>query len=88
MYVLIWYVNWQNEVIKPTVNGMLNIMKACLKAKTVPRLVFTSSAGTVTAEEHRKSVYDESNWSDIDFCRKVKMTGWVSTQQRTYRNAS
>ncbi|CAL8150956.1 unnamed protein product [Prunus armeniaca] len=30
-----------------------HIMKACLKAKTVGRLVFTSSAGTVNVEEHQ-----------------------------------
>lgn len=47
----------QNEVIKPTVNGVLGIMKACDKAKTVRRIVFTSSAGTVNVEEHEKDVY-------------------------------
>lgn len=74
---------WQNEVIKPTINGVLDIMKACLKAKTVRRLVFTASAGSVNVEETQKPVYNESNWSDVEFCRRVKMTGWVST---TYTN--
>lgn len=69
----------QNEVIKPTIDGLLGIMKACVKAKTVRKLVFTSSAGTVNVEEHQKSVYDESCWSDVEFCRAKKMTGWVST---------
>lgn len=69
---------WQNEVIKPTIAGLLSIMKACVKAKsTVRRLVFTSSAGTVNIEEHKKSVYDETCWSDVDYCRTAKMTGWV-----------
>lgn len=68
----------QNEVIRPTINGMLSIMKACKNAKTVRRLVFTSSAGTLDVEEHRKPVYDETSWSDLDFVRSVKMTGWVS----------
>jgi nucleoside-diphosphate-sugar epimerase len=70
----------QNEVIKPTINGLLGIMKACVKAKTVRRLVFTSSAGTVNVEEHQKPVYDESCWSDVEFCRTKKMTGWVRQQ--------
>lgn len=74
--------NWvcwnQNEVIKPTVNGVLGIMKACDKAKTVRRIVFTSSAGTVNVEEHQKNVYDENDWSDLDFIMSKKMTGWVS----------
>ncbi|KAF3774739.1 Dihydroflavonol-4-reductase [Nymphaea thermarum] len=34
------------EVIKPAVNGMLNIMRSCLKARTLRCVVFTSSAGT------------------------------------------
>ncbi|KAK7280678.1 hypothetical protein RJT34_25745 [Clitoria ternatea] len=68
----------QNEVIKPTINGLIDIMKSCLKAKTVQRLVFTSSAGTVNVTEHQKPMYDETCWSDVDFCRRVKMTGWVS----------
>jgi len=67
----------QNEVIKPTVNGMLGIMKACVKAKTVRRFVFTSSAGTVNVEEHQKNVYDENDWSDLEFIMSKKMTGWV-----------
>lgn len=53
-------------------------MKACDKAKTVRRIVFTSSAGTVNVEEHQKNVYDENDWSDLDFIMSKKMTGWVS----------
>nr|AHW45706.1 mutant dihydroflavonol 4-reductase [Allium cepa] len=67
----------ENEVIKPAVNGMLSIMKSCKKAGTVKRVIFTSSAGTVNVEEHQKPEYDENSWSDIDFCRRVKMTGWM-----------
>ncbi|XP_028798941.1 dihydroflavonol 4-reductase-like [Neltuma alba] len=67
----------ENEVIKPTVNGLLDIMKACVKAKTVRRLIFTSSAGAVDISEHQKSVYDETCWSNVEFCRREKMTGWM-----------
>ncbi|XP_021831566.1 bifunctional dihydroflavonol 4-reductase/flavanone 4-reductase [Prunus avium] len=73
----------ENEVIKPTINGVLDIMKACLKAKTVRRLVFTSSAGTVNVEEHQRPSYDETNWSDVEFCRSVKMTGWMYFVSKT-----
>lgn len=64
-------------MIKPTVNGVLGIMKACDKAKTVRRIIFTSSAGTVNVEEHCKNVYDENDWSDLEFIISKKMTGWV-----------
>lgn len=75
----------QNEVIKPTVNGVLGIMKACDKAKTVRRIVFTSSAGTVNVEEHQKNVYDENDWSDLDFIMSKKMTGWVYILRIIYK---
>lgn len=67
----------ENEVIKPTVDGVLSIMKSCKKAGTVKRVIFTSSAGTVNVQEQLQPVYDESSWSDIEFCRRVKMTGWM-----------
>nr|AOV62763.1 dihydroflavonol reductase 1 [Morus alba] len=72
----------ENEIIKPTIAGMLDIMKACLDAK-VKRLVFTSSAGTVDAGPRGKSFYDESCWSDIEFCRTVKMTAWMYFVSKT-----
>lgn len=64
-------------MIKPTIDGMLNVLRSCLRAKTVRRVVFTSSAGTVAIQETHKSIYDENSWSDVDFCRAKKMTGWV-----------
>uniref|UniRef100_A0A2C9TZY6 Flavanone 4-reductase n=1 Tax=Manihot esculenta TaxID=3983 RepID=A0A2C9TZY6_MANES len=73
----------ENEVIKPTINGVLDIMKACAKAETVRRIVFTSSAGTVDVEEHKKPVYDENCWSDLEFVQAVKMTGWMYFVSKT-----
>ncbi|XP_030950552.1 dihydroflavonol 4-reductase-like [Quercus lobata] len=67
----------ENEVIKPTINGMLSIMKACVNAKTVRKLAFTSSAAAVRFGEHEKPVYDENCWTDVEFCRNKKMTGWM-----------
>ncbi|XAR73848.1 Dihydrokaempferol 4-reductase [Bertholletia excelsa] len=67
----------ENEVIRPTINGVLSIIRSCAKAKTVKRLVFTSSAGTVDVREHPLTVYDETNWSDLDFIYSKKMTGWM-----------
>nr|BAH98155.1 dihydroflavonol 4-reductase [Tulipa gesneriana] len=73
----------ENEVIKPTVNGVLSIMKSCKKAGTVKRVIFTSSAGTVNVQEEQMPEYDEDSWSDIDFCRRVKMTGWMYFVSKT-----
>ncbi|XP_027329538.1 dihydroflavonol 4-reductase-like [Abrus precatorius] len=73
----------ENEMIKPTINGVINIMKACLKAKSVRRLIFTSSAGTINVTEEVKPLLDETNWSDVEFCRRVKMTGWMYFVSKT-----
>ncbi|KAF7829647.1 dihydroflavonol 4-reducatase 2 [Senna tora] len=72
----------ENEVIKPAIGGVLEILKACEKAK-VRRLVFTSSAGTVSVQEHPKAVYDETCWTDTLFCRTLKMTGWMYFVSKT-----
>ncbi|KAJ3695291.1 hypothetical protein LUZ60_000668 [Juncus effusus] len=73
----------ENEVIKPTIEGLLDILKSCKDAGTVKRVVFTSSAGTVNVEEIQKPVYDETCWTDVEFCRRVKMTGWMYFVSKT-----
>ncbi|XP_072972838.1 dihydroflavonol 4-reductase [Typha angustifolia] len=73
----------ENEVIRPTIKGMLSIMKSCKEAGTVKRVVFTSSAGTVNIVEKQQPVYDENSWTDVEFCRRVKMTGWMYFVSKT-----
>jgi bifunctional dihydroflavonol 4-reductase/flavanone 4-reductase len=76
----------ENEIIKPTVNGVLNVLKSCAKAESVKRVVFTSSAGTVNFTEDFQTpgkVFDESCWTNVDLCRKVKMTGWMYFVSKT-----
>nr|BAJ08042.1 dihydroflavonol 4-reductase [Cyclamen graecum] len=73
----------ENEVIKPTINGVLSIISSCVKAKIVKKLVFTSSAGTVDVCEHGKPEYNESDWSDLEFINKIKMTGWMYFVSKT-----
>ncbi|KAK9284769.1 hypothetical protein L1049_023946 [Liquidambar formosana] len=73
----------ENEVIKPTINGVLSIIKSCTKAKTVRRLIFTSSAGTVNVGGQQLLEYDESCWSDVDMIREKKMTGWMYFASKT-----
>lgn len=67
----------ENEVIKPTVNGVLNIMRSCCKAKSVKRLIYTSTTGTVAVQRHPQPEFNESFWTDIDFCKDQKMTAWM-----------
>ncbi|PSR99660.1 Dihydroflavonol 4-reductase [Actinidia chinensis var. chinensis] len=73
----------ESEVIKPTVNGVLNIMRSCSKAESVKRLIYTSTTGTISRQQHPQSEYDESFWTDIDFCRAQKMAGWMYLVAKT-----
>nr|AIZ74402.1 dihydroflavonol 4-reductase [Anthurium andraeanum] len=74
----------ESEMIKPTIEGMLNVLRSCARASsTVRRVVFTSSAGTVSIHEGRRHLYDETSWSDVDFCRAKKMTGWMYFVSKT-----
>ena len=70
----------QEEIESTTLNGILRIMRSCSKAKTVKRLVYTSTAGTITVQPQPPvSEFTEDLWSDIDLCYQHKMYGWVIT---------
>ncbi|GKV20441.1 hypothetical protein SLEP1_g30565 [Rubroshorea leprosula] len=60
-----------------TINGTLGILKACLKAKTVRRVVYTSSASAIFGNDkwNEVAVMDESFWSDVDFIKKYRSSG-------------
>ena len=62
----------EDEVIKPAVEGTLNVLRACHATGGVKRVVLTSSCMAVSAGvpgEH--AVYTEADWTDPE---KVKMT--------------
>lgn len=57
-------------MIKPAIQGVENVLKACAKAKTVKRVILTSSAAAVTInnQDGIGLVMDEKHWTDVDFC--------------------
>ncbi|XP_031269640.1 vestitone reductase-like [Pistacia vera] len=61
----------EEVVTKRAINGTIGILKACLKAKTVKRVVYTSSASAVVFNEKNVDIMDETFWSDVDFIRKT-----------------
>ncbi|XVF73410.1 hypothetical protein PTKIN_Ptkin12aG0199600 [Pterospermum kingtungense] len=60
-------------VTKRAVEGLLGILKASLKSKTVKRVVYTSTGGAILYNNKGLSVNDESIWSDLDVCRSNKL---------------
>ncbi|GMP42979.1 hypothetical protein CsSME_00012529 [Camellia sinensis var. sinensis] len=61
--------------VQRAINGTLGILKACLDSKTVKRVVYTSSASTVLFNDKGLDVLDESDWSDLDYIRSLKIYG-------------
>lgn len=55
----------ENELIKPAVEGTLNVLKAAFEAK-VKRVVVTSSTATIGNFGQTNTIYSEKDWADPD----------------------
>ncbi|OMO80529.1 NAD-dependent epimerase/dehydratase [Corchorus capsularis] len=71
----------RSNIIEPAIKGVENLLKACLRSKSVKRVIFTSSISTITAKDHSngnwRSVVDESCQTTIDHVLNAKASGWV-----------
>ncbi|KAL8500849.1 hypothetical protein ACS0TY_020437 [Phlomoides rotata] len=66
----------QAELIKPAVEGTLNVLRSCSKVPSLRRVVVTSSIAAVTMNRNPKGpdvVVDETWFSDPAFCEENKM---------------
>lgn len=75
----------ENDMIKPAIQGVLNVLKACAKAKTVKRVVLTSSAAAVSINNLQETglVMDEKNWTDVEFLSSAKPPTWGYPASKT-----
>jgi nucleoside-diphosphate-sugar epimerase len=71
----------QTGVIQAAVNGTLDILRACTKAKSVRRVIYTSSitaASPLKDKGEFRDFVDESCWTNVDLIRREKPLFWVN----------
>ncbi|XP_020674636.1 putative anthocyanidin reductase isoform X2 [Dendrobium catenatum] len=67
-------------MMEAAVKGTINVLQACLRSKSVKRVVFTSSISTISAKKEEggwRSLVDESSVNPIDVVLKTKPYGWI-----------
>ncbi|XP_058072925.1 anthocyanidin reductase ((2S)-flavan-3-ol-forming)-like isoform X2 [Magnolia sinica] len=69
----------ENDMIKPAINGTLEILKSCVKAKTAKRVVYTSSVAAVARKKLTGTghLLDEESWSDVEYLTSEKPLSWL-----------
>ncbi|KAF8414062.1 hypothetical protein HHK36_002061 [Tetracentron sinense] len=70
----------QLNILDPAIKGTLNLLKACSRAKSVKRVVYTSSISTITAKDNTekwRTMVDESCQVHVDHVWSMKASGWV-----------
>jgi len=82
MFILTTY-GVQTELIELGVQGTLNVMRSCVKAGTVKRVVLTSSTAAVSSRplEGNGNVLGEDSWSDVDYLTAKRTGLWVGTSR-------
>uniref|UniRef100_A0AAU2B5J3 Cinnamyl alcohol dehydrogenase CAD2 n=1 Tax=Conocephalum conicum TaxID=41839 RepID=A0AAU2B5J3_CONCI len=63
------------QLLSPAIKGTLSVLESAEKAKSVKRVVLTSSTASVGYNYNKKTpdtVVDESWWSDPEFCKEIK----------------
>ncbi|KAK1604370.1 hypothetical protein QYE76_028043 [Lolium multiflorum] len=67
----------RSQVLEPATRGTINVLRSCVRAGTVRRVVFTSSVSTLSSAAGTEAVVDESCLRDLDDVWDTKPIGWV-----------
>ena len=70
----------RSQVLEPATRGTINVLRSCVRAGIVRRVVFTSSVSTLSsaaAAGAEEAVVDESCLRDLDDVWATKPIGWV-----------
>ncbi|KAK7466785.1 hypothetical protein BaRGS_00037101 [Batillaria attramentaria] len=54
----------EDELIKPAVEGTLNVLRACAKVPSIKRVVVTSSCAAMIFATHTRAPLSEKDWTD------------------------
>ncbi|ONK81461.1 uncharacterized protein A4U43_C01F29330 [Asparagus officinalis] len=67
--------NIQETMIKPAIKGTVNLLNSCAKARSVKRVVLTSSCSAVRYHKDAAAIspLNESHWSDVEYCKKYDL---------------
>ncbi|KAL6004828.1 hypothetical protein ACLOJK_005384 [Asimina triloba] len=76
-------------VVKPALDGLRGILRACEESKTVRRVVHTSSASAVAFHGKNLREIDEGVWTDVEFCkgRDIPIASYAVSKTLTERAA-
>lgn len=63
------------ETLEPAIEGTLNVLRSCRKNPSLRRVVLTSSSSTVRVREEfdPKIPLDESSWTSVELCERLKL---------------
>lgn len=69
----------QEFMAEVEVRAAHNVLEACAQTESIQKVVFTSSVTAVVWRDDLTSTtssscdFDERNWTDINFCKKLKV---------------
>ncbi|CAN7108410.1 unnamed protein product [Brassica rapa subsp. narinosa] len=63
------------EILKPAIEGTLNVLRSCMKNQSLKRVVLTSSSSTVRIRDDfdPNIPLDESVWTSVELCKRFQV---------------